>query len=145
MRESELFPPVKAWHESLGCEVFAEVPWPAPCGSSIDVVGLRPRWKYPIVVELKTGFTTKLIEQCSLAQLITPMVWAAAPTRPGARFLQNAERLGFGVLRVSKSLVTILQRWRRRQGCPNRRTGSVVTGSATLPLSWVFSWLACSL
>lgn len=106
MREAALFAPVKAELEARGYTVYAEVPWPLR-PASIDVVALAEgRW--PVIVELKMGFTRRLLEQCSLALLATPYVYAAAPTMPRGSFLAWAEKIGIGVARVFSDGVEVL-------------------------------------
>lgn len=70
INESELYAPVKEYLEDLGYEVKAEVrscDITAVCGEEL------------IVVELKTGFTLKLIYQAMERQRIADSVYVAVP------------------------------------------------------------------
>ncbi|HIF78624.1 MAG TPA: hypothetical protein EYQ36_13725, partial [Sulfitobacter sp.] len=59
-RETDLYPPIKAFLEDQGYVVKAEV-------GAADVVALRGA-EPPVVVELKLGFSLALFHQC-LARL----------------------------------------------------------------------------
>ena len=125
MKEADLFPIVKAELEARGCKVYAEVPWPGGAGS-IDVVAVRPRRRFLITVELKRTFSKHLAYQCELNRLITPLSYAAAPTRPSRAFLRRADKLGIGVLRVEPNGVIVEKNptigRKRMDWGPTRRT-----------------------
>jgi len=120
MRESSLFPIIKAWLEAAGYAVMAEIPKVYADPGMIDVVGWQ-EGRAPVIVELKTGFTCKLASQARTGTLCTPFVYAAAPTRPSVEFLAWAHRFGFGVLRVGES-VEVVQKPRINQFNPMRRS-----------------------
>ena len=150
MRETDLYPPVKAFLEAQGYAVKAEI-------GPADVVALRGD-EPPVIVELKTGFSLTLIHQAIDRQAVTPHVYVAVPEargRRGARALaanlRLARRLGLGVLtvRAGDGLVVprcdpapfrprlteaprarLLREFARRRGDPNAggaRAGTVVT------------------
>ncbi len=98
LRETDLYPPVKAFLEGLGFEVKSEV-------GPADVVGLRG--DDLVVVELKTGFSLTLLQQAVARQAITDQVYVAVPRWAGKAgwrtFKGNTglcKRLGLGVLSV---------------------------------------------
>ncbi|MEQ9675650.1 MAG: DUF2161 family putative PD-(D/E)XK-type phosphodiesterase, partial [Roseovarius indicus] len=97
--ETDLYPPVKAWLESLGYEVKAEV-------GPADVVACRAGDE-PLLVELKTGFSLTLLQQAVARQAISDAVYVAVPRWQGKAgwraFKGNVglcKRLGVGVLSV---------------------------------------------
>ena len=79
MRETDLYPPVKAFLEGQGYEVKAEI-------GPADVVACRGD-EDPVVVELKTGFSLTLVHQGVARQAITDAVYIAAPRGKGRPFL----------------------------------------------------------
>ncbi len=98
-RETDLYPPVKAWLEALGYVVKGEV-------GAVDVVALRPG-EAPLIVELKTGFSLQLLQQAVARQAVTDAVYVAVPRWSGKAgwrsFKGNiglCRRLGLGVLSV---------------------------------------------
>ena len=98
IRETDLYTPVKAHLEAAGYEVKAEV-------GPADVVGVMGA--EIVVVELKAGFSLKLLQQAVARQKITDAVYVAVPRwkgRPGWQaFKGNVElcrRLCVGVLTV---------------------------------------------
>lgn len=97
LREVELSKPVSVWLAGRGLEVFCEVPFGA---SAIDLVGASFTPFYVVAVELKTGFTGKVIHQAIQRQLTAHEVYACAPTRPGKRALKAAAEYGIGLMRV---------------------------------------------
>lgn len=101
-RETDLYPPVKAWLEAMGFEVKGEI-------ASADVVALRPG-EDPVVVELKTGFSLALFHQGTERQKVTDWVYLAVPRLSGQRFrgalksnISLCRRLGLGLLTVRLS------------------------------------------
>lgn len=99
MRETDLYPPVKAFLESLGYEVKAEI-------GPADVMACRPG-EEPIMVELKTSFSLALFHQAIARQAISDLVYLAVPRKPGRVFdksvaenVKLARRLGLGLLTV---------------------------------------------
>ncbi|MEM9798110.1 MAG: DUF2161 family putative PD-(D/E)XK-type phosphodiesterase [Pseudomonadota bacterium] len=108
MRETELYPPVKAFLEAQGYAVKGEI-------DGADVVALREA-EPPVIVELKRGVTLSLIHQAIARQAITPHVYMAVPDSSGRRGwkalrdnIKLARRLGLGVLtvRLRDGLVTV--------------------------------------
>ncbi|MBV7377987.1 DUF2161 domain-containing phosphodiesterase [Maritimibacter dapengensis] len=98
--ETDLYPPVKAWLQTLGYEVKSEI-------GPADVVAIRPDAE-PLVVELKAGFSLTLLQQAVARQAITDTVYVAVPRWSGKTgwrtFKGNvglAKRLGIGVLSVA--------------------------------------------
>lgn len=149
MRETELYPPVKAYLEGQGYEVKAEV-------GPADVVACRGD-DDPVVVELKTGFSLALVHQAVARQAITDAVYIAVPRGRGRAFqgsLNNmttlCRRLGLGLItvRMADALVEVhcdpapyrprqskdrrtrlLREFARRSGDPNTggSQGAIVT------------------
>jgi hypothetical protein len=108
VRETELYAPIKTFLEGQGYEVKAEV-------GAADVVACRGE-EDPVIVELKTGFTLSLVHQAIARQLITDVVYIAAPRGKGRAFLATlknmkklARRLGIGLItvRMKDALVEI--------------------------------------
>ncbi|WP_371156539.1 DUF2161 domain-containing phosphodiesterase [Jannaschia sp. 2305UL9-9] len=140
MKETDLYPPIKAFLEGQGYTVKAEV-------GAADVVGLRSD-EPPVIVELKTGFSLALVHQGIARQAMTPHVYLAVPDVAGRRGwsalkanLKLARRLGLGVVtvRLSDGLITVhcdpgpfqprlqakprqrlLREFARRRGDPNK-------------------------
>lgn len=102
MRETDLYPPIKAFLQAQGYEVKGEV-------AEADVVAIRAG-DPPVIVELKTGFSLALLQQGVARQAVTDAVYLCVPRRAGrvaARALKDnialARRLGLGVLTVRLS------------------------------------------
>lgn len=98
--ETELYEPVKLFLEARGYEVKSEV-------GPVDVLASRPGAE-PLVVELKLGFSLKLLHQAVARQAITDTVYVAVPRWRGKAgwktFKANVglcKRLGIGVLSVN--------------------------------------------
>ena len=98
IRETDLYAPVKAHLEAAGYEVKAEV-------GPADVMGVMG--EEIVVVELKAGFSLKLLQQAVARQKITDTVYVAVPRWQGRAgwqaFKGNVElcrRLCVGVLSV---------------------------------------------
>jgi hypothetical protein len=94
MRESDLYPPVKAHLEAQGYEVKGEV-------GAADVVARRGD-EEPVIVELKTGFSLALFHQAIARQAVSDLVYVAVP-RPKRAAKENvklARMLGLGVIFV---------------------------------------------
>jgi len=138
-RETDLYPPIKAFLEDQGYVVKSEV-------GAADVVAVRGA-EPPVVVELKLGFSLALFHQCVARLKVTDDVYLAVSRQPGKRFAKTvkdntamARRLGLGLItvRLSDGLVEIhcdpgpyaprkspkrqaqlLREFARRQGDPN--------------------------
>ncbi len=103
MKESDLYPPVKAMLESQGYEVKAEI-------GSADIMAVRGD-EPPVIVELKTGFSLTLIHQAIERLKVTDLVYVAIPEWKGRSgwkaFVANrtlCRRLGLGLMTVPASL-----------------------------------------
>lgn len=97
MRETELYPPVKAFLEAQGYTVKGEV-------EGCDVVAVRGE-ESPVIVELKAGFSLPLVFQGIARQSLTDNVYLAVPPLPGRGgrrkdALALCRRLGLGLLAV---------------------------------------------
>ncbi len=150
VRETELYPPIKAFLEGQGWDVKAEV-------GAADVVACR-EGDAPLIVELKTGFSLTLVHQAVARQSITDTVYIAAPRKTGRAnwtALKNMKtlcrRLGLGLItvRLKDALVEVhcdpapyrprqskvrtdrmLREFAKRDGDPNVG-GSMRTGLVT--------------
>ena len=97
MRETELYPPVKAFLEAQGYTVKGEV-------EGCDLVAIRGE-EPPVIVELKAGFSLPLVFQGIARQSLTDNVYLAVPPLPGRSVrrkdaLALCRRLGLGLLAV---------------------------------------------
>ena len=97
MRETDLYPPVKAFLEAQGYTVKSEV-------EGCDVVAVRGD-ESPVIVELKTAFSLPLVFQGIARQSVTDNVYLAIPPfsrHTGRRndALALCRRLGLGLLAV---------------------------------------------
>ena len=139
MKETDLYPPVKAFLEGQGYVVKSEV-------GAADVVAVRGA-EPPVIVELKLAFSLVLFHQGVARLSVSDDVYLAVAHKPGKRFAKSvkenvslARRLGLGmmVVRLSDGLVTVhcdpgpyaprkskkrsgqlLREFARRQGDPN--------------------------
>lgn len=97
LRETDLYPPVKAFLEAQGYEVKAEV-------SGADVVAMRADEADPVIVEMKTGMNLTLVQQGIARQAMTDWVYLAVPTQKGRKALAGhialCRRLGLGLMTV---------------------------------------------
>lgn len=138
-RETDLYPPVKAFLEDQGYIVKSEV-------GAADVVAIRGG-EPPVVVELKLGFSLALFHQCVERLKLSDDVYLAVAHKPGKPFYKAvkantalARRLGLGLMTVriedglvtvhcdpgayaprknAKRKATLLREFARRQGDPN--------------------------
>ena len=97
MRETELYPPVKAFLEAQGYAVKGEV-------ESCDLVAVRGD-EAPVIVELKTSFTLGLVFQGIARQSVTDNVYPDVPpfserTTRRKDAIALCRRLGLGLLTV---------------------------------------------
>lgn len=99
MQETDLYPPIKAFLESLGYEVKAEI-------GAADVVARRADAP-PLIVELKTGFSLALFHQGIARLALAEDVYLAVPRKSGRPFakavaanVKLARRLGLGLMTV---------------------------------------------
>lgn len=95
-KETELYPPIKAFLEAQGYEVKGEV-------GPADIVARRGD-EPPVIVELKLGFSLALLHQAVDRLAISDSVYVAVPAGGKAKALKAnvklARRLGLGVLTV---------------------------------------------
>ncbi|WP_295313206.1 DUF2161 family putative PD-(D/E)XK-type phosphodiesterase [Roseobacter sp.] len=107
-RETDLYPPVKAFLEDQGYTVKAEV-------GAVDVMAVRGG-EPPVIVELKLGFSLALFHQCVARLSSSDDVYMAVARQPGKRFARAlkenkalARRLGLGLItvRVKDGLVEV--------------------------------------
>lgn len=101
-RETDLYPPVKAFLESQGYVVKSEV-------GAADVVAVRGG-EPPVIVELKLGFSLTLVHQCVARLSVADEVYMAVEHGKGKRFLKSTKdmtrlcrRLGLGLMTVRTS------------------------------------------
>lgn len=105
-RETDLYAPVKAFLESLGYDVKAEV-------GAADVMAMRGDDPV-VIVELKAGFSLTLLQQAVVRQSVTDQVYVAVPKWSGRAgwkaFKANVglcKRLSLGVLSVDLAQGTV--------------------------------------
>ncbi len=108
LRETDLYPPVKAFLEDQGYVVKSEV-------GAVDVMAVRGA-EPPVVVELKLGFSLALFHQCLERLKLSDDVYLAVAHKPGKPFAKAlkantvmARRLGLGLMtvRASDGLVSV--------------------------------------
>ena len=97
MREQTLYPPVKAFLEGQGYAVKGEV-------NGCDLVAIRSE-EPPVIVELKTAFSLRLVFQGIKRQGLSDNVYLAVPpfsdrTTRRKDALALCRRLGLGLLTV---------------------------------------------
>jgi hypothetical protein len=97
IRETDLYPPIKAMLEGQGYEVKSEV-------AGADVVAMRDDEGDPVIVEMKTGMNLTLVQQGVARQAVTDWVYLAVPTLKGRKTLAGhvalCRRLGLGLMTV---------------------------------------------
>ena len=71
MKETDLYPPIKAWLQGQGFEVKAEV-------GALDVMACRAG-EDPVIVELKLGFSLALLQQAVARQRVSDWVYVCVP------------------------------------------------------------------
>ncbi len=106
MRETDLYPPVKALLESQGYEVKSEI-------RDCDIVAVRGE-EEPVIVELKLSLSLALLLQGVDRQAISDAVYVAVPHGKGKRFVTQIKdavklcrRLGLGLMSVRASGVVV--------------------------------------
>lgn len=145
-RETDLYPPVKAFLEGQGYVVKSEI-------GAADVVAVRGT-DAPVIVELKLGFSLSLVHQCVARLGVADDVYMAVGQGSGKRFSRSlremktlCRRLGLGLMtvRISDNLVTVHcdpgpcapRKSKPRQGALlrefARRTGDPNDGGQTRP------------
>lgn len=107
-RETDLYPPIKAFLEDQGYVVKSEV-------GPADVVAVRGA-EPPIIIELKLSFSLALVHQCIARLGVSDDVYMAVARGSGKRFLKSTRdmtrlcrRLGVGLItvRLSDGLVQV--------------------------------------
>ena len=98
-RETDLYPPVKAFLQAQGYEVKSEI-------GAVDVMALR-EGEDPVIIELKSGISLSLFHQAVDRQNITDYVYICVPRGTGRAFSKAlrdntglCRRLGIGLLTV---------------------------------------------
>lgn len=94
-RETDLYPPVKAYLEAQGYEVKGEI-------GAVDVVAVRDA-EPPVLVELKLAFSLALLHQGVARQTISDAVYLAVPhisAKAAKENLNLCRRLGLGLMMV---------------------------------------------
>ncbi len=98
-KETALYPPLKAFLETQGYEVKAEI-------GAADMVAMRGD-EPPMIIELKTGFSLSLFHQAIARQSQTDNVYVAVPRGKGKAFWRSfksnlglARRLGLGLFLI---------------------------------------------
>jgi hypothetical protein len=104
-REARLSEPVTRWLESLGFEVFAEV----PVGTKVDLVGVRWHQAEIICVELKMCLNIAVCRQAGRNRSISNQTYAAVAAQPKEASLVRARRHGIGVIVVERDRVSMVQ------------------------------------
>lgn len=97
LRETELYPPIKAYLELQGYEVKSEI-------AGADVVAMRADDPDPVIVEMKIGMNLTLVQQGVARQAISDWVYLAVPTTKGRKTLAAhialCRRLGLGFMTI---------------------------------------------
>ena len=106
-RETDLYPPLKAFFEARGHVVKAEI-------GAADLVAVGDGGGDPVVVEMKLRFSLALYHQAIDRLRLTPQVYVAVPLPEGPaarRMLADnvamCRRLGLGLLTVRAGLVEL--------------------------------------
>ena len=101
MKETALYPPIKALLESQGYEVKSEI-------GACDVMALRPDApEEPVIVELKTSFSLSLVHQAVARQSVTDAVYIAVPRGTGRRWLGALKQMKTLCRRLGLGLITV--------------------------------------
>jgi hypothetical protein len=137
MKESDLYPPIKAYLQAQGYEVKSEI-------GHLDVLALRGD-EPPVVIEMKTSFSLALLLQGVERQTLFDQVYLAIPLGPKgwpARYkdlTRLCRRLGLGLIAVrndgmveahldpgpytprknAQKSARLLREFHRRRGDPN--------------------------
>ena len=95
-RETDLYPPLKAFLEAQGYTVKGEI-------GAADLVACRGG-EDPVIVEMKLGFSLALFHQAIARLAVTDLVYVAVPRPKGRKALKQnlslCRRLGLGLLTV---------------------------------------------
>lgn len=99
MKETDLYPPVKALFEDLGYTVHGEV-------VDMDVVAMK--YDEMIAIELKISFGIKLVTQAALRQKLTHQVYVAIPApKSKKRFSKSYKDQEYLLRRLSIGLILV--------------------------------------
>jgi len=98
-RETDLYPPIKAFLEDQGYVVKSEV-------GAADVVAVRGG-EPPVIVELKLGFSLTLVHQCVARLGVSDDVYMAVARGTGKRFLKSVRDMTRLCRRVGLGLMTV--------------------------------------
>lgn len=98
LKETQMYPPLKAFLEDEGYLVRAEV-------EGIDVMAKKD--DEVLIVEMKTGFSLKLVYQCIERLKITPNVYAYVPLEKGGRWPLAYKRMCALLKRLGCGLFTL--------------------------------------
>ncbi|MCR8722946.1 DUF2161 domain-containing phosphodiesterase [Frigidibacter sp. ROC022] len=101
-RETDLYPPLKAWFEARGAEVKAEIG-----AADLVAVGLGDD---PVVVEMKLRFSLALYHQALDRLRMTPLVYIAVVRPEGARARRMLSENGAMCRRLGLGLLTVRAR-----------------------------------
>lgn len=94
-RETDLYPPLKAFLEAQGYEVKGEV-------GAVDLVAVRGDAP-PVLIEMKLGFSLALVHQGIDRQAMSDLVYLAVPRPRGGISRRNVtlcRKLGLGLIEV---------------------------------------------
>ena len=98
-RETDLYPPIKAFLQAQGYAVKAEI-------GACDIMAIRDDGP-PVIIEMKTGFTLALVHQGIDRQGISDTVYLATPRGSGRAWRRAltaqkilCRRLGLGLISV---------------------------------------------
>ena len=103
IKETDLYPPLKAYFEAKGYQVKGEV-------GAADLVAVprhNPDEGEPIIVEMKTGFTLSLFHQAVKRQAMTDQVYVAVPRKSGKPALVAIRRNKMLCRRLHIGLLTV--------------------------------------
>ncbi|MGB2203547.1 MAG: DUF2161 family putative PD-(D/E)XK-type phosphodiesterase, partial [Pseudooceanicola atlanticus] len=96
-RETDLYPPIKAFLEGQGYQVKSEI-------AGADVVAMRDEDPDPVIVEMKRNMNLTLVQQGVARQAVTDWVYLAVPSFRGRKALAGhvalCRRLGLGFVTV---------------------------------------------
>lgn len=106
LKETDLYPPIKAYFEARGYQVKGEV----GAADLVAVPRAAPDKGQPIIVELKVGFSLSLFHQAINRQSMTDLVYIAVPRKTGKAAMTAirknkmlCRRLGLGLITVRLS------------------------------------------
>ncbi len=118
MRESELFPPLKSYFQTLGYAVYGEVP--APHGGYIDLLAIQN--DVSVAVELKAFFSRQSVRQAGRNKRFVWESYVAVPAgaRVPPRRRASLKRHGAGLLAVGETVATAVEARRVAPPCTVR-------------------------